>query len=89
MFCSYYLKKGLWRLWDYGIIDNYSDFFRRELVKVILTILKRNVSALKLQINVNAHAQIYFEGKLLVISPNRNPPFTHWITFSQTNFLRK
>ena len=89
MFCSWYFKTGLWRLWDYGIINNYGDFFRRELVKVILTTLKRIVSALKLQTNVNAHAQIHFEGKLLVISPNRNPPFTHWITFSQTNFLRK
>ena len=39
------------------------DFFPRELVKFILTNLKRNISPLKLQTNVNAHAQIYFAAK--------------------------
>ena len=43
--------------------NNCGDFFRRESVKLILTILKRNISPLKLQINVNAHAQIYFAAK--------------------------
>ena len=50
------------------------DFFPRELVKFILTNLKRNISPLRLQTNVNAHAQICFAAKSKVISPNGNPP---------------
>ena len=53
--------------------NNGGDFFRSQLVKFILTILKKNILPLKLQRNVNAHAQIYFEAKLPVISPNGNP----------------
>ena len=50
------------------------DFFRRELVKFILTILKKNISPAKLQTNENAHAQINFTAKSPLISPNGNPP---------------
>ena len=49
-------------------------FFCPKLVKFMLIILKRNVSPLTLQANVNAHAQIYFAAKSPVISPNGNPP---------------
>ena len=54
--------------------SNCGDFFRRELVKLILTFLKRNISPLKLPTNINAHAQIYFTAKSSIISPNGNPP---------------
>ena len=40
--------------------DKCGNFCCHELVKFILTILKRNISPLKLQINVSAHAQIDF-----------------------------
>ena len=42
--------------------------------KFMLIILKRNLSPLTLQTNVNAHAQIYFAAKSSVMSPNGNPP---------------
>ena len=53
---------------------NCRDFFRREFVKFVLPILTKNISPLKLQTNVSAHAQIYFEANLQAISPNGNPP---------------
>ena len=56
--------------------NNCRDFFRRELV----LFLKRNISPLKLQANFNPHAQIYFAAKLLVISPNRNPPLCRYFS---------
>ena len=45
--------------------SNCGEFFRRELVKSILVILKRNK---------NAHAQINFVAKLPFILPNENRP---------------
>ena len=58
--------------------DNSGDFFRRKLVKIILTILRRNISPLKIKANVNAHAQIYFASKSPVILPNENPPLVYF-----------
>ena len=51
------------------------EFFRRQLVKSILTILKRNISPAKLLINTNTHAQINLVAKFPLISPNGNPPY--------------
>ena len=42
--------------------------------KFMLIILERNVLPLTLETNVNAHAQIYFAAKSLIISTNGNPP---------------
>ena len=52
--------------------NNCGEFFRRELVKSILTILKRNISPAKLETNKNAHPQINFAAKSPLILPNGN-----------------
>ena len=57
------------------------EFFRRELVKSVLTILKRNISPAKLKTNKNPHAQIYFAAKPPFISPNGNPPLEICVLF--------
>ena len=46
---------------------NCGDFFHRELVKFVFTILKRNISPLKLQMSMRML-------RLPVISPNGNSP---------------
>ena len=50
------------------------DFFLRHLVEFILTILKRNISPLKLLANTNGYAQIYLAAKSSVIPPKGNLP---------------
>ena len=54
--------------------NNCGDFFRRELVKFISTIMKRNISPVKLEASENAHAQITFPAESPLILPNGNPP---------------
>ena len=51
------------------------DFFHCELVKFIVTILKRNISPAKLSISKNAHTQINFTAKSPFILLNGNPPY--------------
>ena len=54
---------------------NYGDyFFRRELVKFILAILKKNISTAKVKTNGNAHAQMNFAAKSPFVLPNGKPP---------------
>ena len=65
--------------------DNSGGFFRHELINIILTILRRNISPLKRQTNINAHAQFYFAAKSPVISPKRNPPLR---TFTWDVYMR-
>ena len=54
--------------------NNCGYVFGRELIKFILTILKRNISLAKPQTNKNAHAQINSVAKSSFILPNGNPP---------------
>ena len=63
--------------------NNSGDFFHHKLVKIILTILRRNISSLKLQTNVNAYTQIYFAVKSLVIPPHGNPPLAKCVAHYQ------
>ena len=56
--------------------NNCGEFFHRELVKSVLTILKRNISPAKLQANKNVHAQINFAAQSPFISPNGNQPLS-------------
>ena len=54
--------------------NNCGDFCHCELVKFILTILKRNILQLKLWANANAYAQMYFAAKLAFNLSNENRP---------------
>ena len=67
--------------------NNYGEFFRRELVKSLLTILKINISPAKLQTNKNAHAQTNLAAKSTLISPNGNPPLAPSDKFCGSIFL--
>ena len=65
--------------------NNCGDFCHCELVKFILTILKRNILQLKLWTNVNAYAQMYFAAKLAFNLSNENRPLQRplpWIYFT-------
>ena len=61
---------------------NCGEFLRRELVKSILTILKKNISLAKLETNWNTHAQIIFAAKSLFILSNESPALNYY-------FIRK
>ena len=58
----------------FGWSNDCGDFFLRHLVEFILTILKRNISPLKLLANTNGYAQIYLAAKSPVIPPKGNLP---------------
>ena len=66
--------------------NNCGNFFRRELVKYILTILKRNISPAKLQANKNAHVHMKWQQNrhsfcLMEIRLKRTPKIKFFRTF--------
>ena len=67
-------KSIWWQSWKFvfWLVDSSCH----ELIKFILTILKRNILLAKLQTNKNAHARINFTAKSAIILPNGNPPLS-------------
>ena len=64
--------------------NNCGDFFRRKLVRFILTIFKRNIWPAKLQENKNAHSQIDLSEMVIHLKRTKNQIF-YDISFEKVN----